>query len=853
MRPITTFAVSPIVPDNITQLKELAYNYWWSWDAAGRELFARIDRPLWEEVGHNPVQLLNKVSQERLTSLARNSDFVNFVDSVYRKFTDYQNRKSWYASQQQPSDSTIVYFCAEFGIHESTPNYSGGLGVLAGDHLKSASDLGLPLVGMGLLYQQGYFHQYLAQNGWQNESYIDNDFSAMPLTQVLDEHKRPIIIHVDLPEGRAYARIWKMQIGRIRLFLLDSNIKQNVNHQHRNITDQLYGGDVETRIQQEIMLGMGGYRALRAMNLTPTVCHLNEGHAAYSALERIRTLMEEMQLDFWAALEIARAGNVFTTHTPVPAGNEVFSLELIEKYFGNFYRSLGLSDQEFFALGRQNAGDSSESFSMTVLGLRLAGFHNGVSKLHGKTAQKMWRTIWNDFPVQEVPIKAVSNGVHSLTWISADMTDIFDRYLSPLWRTNTADQTLWASITQVPNEELWRAHDRRRERLVLTARQHLRKKLKRFATPEQIERINDVLNPDVFTIGFARRFATYKRGTLLFGDMDRLKRLVTDSERPIQMILAGKAHPHDTPGKEMIREIVELIKHNGLEQSLVFLEDYDLSVARYMVKGCDIWLNTPRRPMEASGTSGMKAAMNGCLHVSTLDGWWDEAYNRRNGYAIGGGEVFSSVEEQDSLEREALFSLLEHEIVPTFYERSRNNVPERWVDRMKESIRTVAPYFSTARMVEEYSESFYFNSVKAVQRLSASQGAAARALTEWKGKIMSAWDHVAINEVNVEGDADAFVGKAIRVSAKVYLERLAPEDVAVEAFYGRVDSNGEMQEGKSVRLELKESLGTSHFYVGQYPCETSGLQGTTVRVLPTHELMIRNSDLYLCKWAQSED
>ncbi len=849
MRPIKTFAVSPVLPDRLQHLKELAYNYWWTWDADGREMFSRIDRGLWERVAHNPVQLLNRVSQQRLATLSTDSDYVNFMEGVYRRFQDYMTRRSWYDAAEYPGEATIVYFCAEFGIHESFPNYSGGLGVLAGDHLKSASDLGLPLVGVGLLYQQGYFHQYLAQNGWQNESYLDNDFMSMPLVHVLDEDGVPIIIDVDLPEGKAFAQIWKLEIGRIKLYLLDSNIAENDNPVYRGITDQLYGGDVETRIQQEIMLGVGGVKALRAMNLTPTVCHLNEGHAAFSALQRIRFLMDDQGLDFYAAMEIARSGNVFTTHTPVPAGNEVFSLELIERYFGDMFRDLGLSREEFFGLGRQEPENTGEAFSMTVLGLRLAGFHNGVSQLHGKTAQKMWRQIWSDFPVSEVPIGAVSNGVHSLTWISRDMGELYDRYLTPEWRTNTADQTIWNAVDQIPDEELWRAHERRRERLVISARRHLRSKMRRFATPEQIEKVNEYLNPDILTIGFARRFATYKRGTLLFGDMERLVKLINKADGPLQLIMAGKAHPHDIPGKEMIKEISEKIKQFGLERSIVFLEDYDMAVARYMVKGCDIWLNTPRRPLEASGTSGMKAAMNGCLHVSTLDGWWDEAYNRRNGYAIGSGEVYSTVEEQDAIEREALFTLLEQEILPTFYRRSRTKVPERWVARMKESIRTVGPTFSTSRMVSDYCDQYYVPAMRAVGKLVDDNCRCAVDLTNWKGHVRASWHSVEIGQVKVDYTDNAYVGKSIRVQMQVHLGPLKASDVSVEAFYGPIDSVGDFIEGKAVPLQHIGEENSIHTYRGEYLCETSGTQGCTVRISPHNDLMIRNSDMYICRWA----
>lgn len=850
MKPIRTFTVLPILPKKIAILKDIAYNYWWAWDSDGRELFSRMDKKLWEEVKHNPVKLLNLIPQKQLEALANQSDFVSYAYSVHRKFEDYMGDSTWYQAQECQEENRIAYFCAEFGIHESFPNYSGGLGMLAGDHLKSASDLGLPLVGIGLLYQEGYFHQYLTQNGWQNESYIENDFYSMPIELIKDENDKTLVVDVDLPLAKVYAQVWRVAVGRVSLFLLDTNIPQNTLPEYRDITDQLYGGNRDTRIQQEIILGIGGFRALQAMNLTPTVCHINEGHAAFMTLERTRALMQQLHLDFRSAQEIARAGNVFTTHTPVPAGNEVFTVELMEKYLGKYYSSLGLSSDEFFSLGRQNPTDTSESFSMTVLGLRLAAYHNGVSKLHGEVAREMWHKVWQDFPVNEVPITAVTNGIHTQTWASKEICELYDRYLTPRWRTETANQSVWDDVENIPDEELWRLHERRRERLIIFARNHLRDKLGKFSTPEQVIRVNDFLNPDALTVGFARRFATYKRGTLLFGDMERLSLLVTHKERPVQFIIAGKAHPHDIAGKEIIQIIVENVKKYNLDHRIIFLEDYDMAVARYLVKGCDVWLNTPRRPFEASGTSGMKAAVNGCLHVSTLDGWWDEAYNRKNGFTIGRGETYKNTDDQDVIERGVLFDLFEQEIVPMFYTRHSNKVPERWVKRMKESIRTLAGCFSTSRMVQEYAEENYFPAFKAVARLSGSNGQNhAQELRLWKEKIRATWSGVKIHDVSIGNFEDAFVGKSILVSTWVELSTLSPQDVAVEAVYGTINPSGEISNGESITLQLRQSNGNTHHYEGSYSCQDSGLQGCTVRVVPTHPFMTRNSDLYLCKWA----
>lgn len=851
MIPVRIFNVVPDLPEPLKPLEELAYNYWWSWDPDGRELFAQIDRSLWDAVHHNPVLLIYRVTQQQWEELAQRADFVNYLQYVYQKFQSYMHRETWFERQGYPEDFLVAYFCAEYGFHESFPNYSGGLGVLSGDLLKTASDLGVPFVGVGLLYQQGYFNQVLAPNGWQNEEYYDNDFSVMPLQQVRNASGQPVRIAVDYPEGQVVADVWEVNIGRVKLYLLNTNIPENRNPEYRDITDQLYGGNNETRIQQEILLGIGGYRALRAVGVSPTVFHLNEGHAAFATLEHTRWLMENAQCSFEEALELCRANTVFTTHTPVPAGHDRFEPELVLKYFKSYIPQLGISEKEFLALGREEETDPGENFCMTVLALKMSGWKNGVSRLHADVARKMWHRLWKDFPLSEVPIDYVRNGVHVSSWVSRDMWQLFDRYLTSQWREEPWEQEAWKNVFLIPSEELWRVHERRRERTIFFARKKLQQMLERRNVPsEQSNQLTLYLNPDVLTIGFARRFATYKRPTLLFQDMDRLKRLVTNPDRPIQILLAGKAHPHDIPAKEMIREIIQKVRKYGLERSIVFLENYDIEIARLLVKGCDVWLNTPRRPLEASGTSGMKAVLNGVLHVSTLDGWWDEAYNGENGFAVGQRQEFESIEEQDYAEAEALFDLLEQEVIPLFYDRGLSRYPEAWVERIKIALYSLSAEYSSATMLQNYFERKYFPAYREFHERIKDEKKGLRELIQWKKRVMQYWENIRIYNIVIDTEDVIKVGQPVALSAFVDLAGLQPHEVQVQAFCGKVDKHGAIADGIAIDLQVAEQMDhTIYRYHGTYTCQQSGIQGCTVRVLPFHPRLISPADLYRCKWA----
>lgn len=850
MKPVQSFVVSANLPERISKLKELAYNYWWCWNSDAKELFLRIDRDLWEEVNHNPVLLINKLSSDKLKELEAQSDFTSFLDYIHKKFIKYMESTTWYDNLENKEKGIIAYFSTEYGINESFPNYSGGLGVLSGDHLKSSSDLGIPLIGVGLLYQQGYFRQRLTQHGWQTEQYNFNDFYSMPLVLVRDSSGDPLEVSVDMPNMRVYAQIWKLQIGRIPLFLLDTNYSKNKIDEFRDITDQLYGGTRETRIQQEIVLGIGGMRALKAMGINPDAIHINEGHAAFALLERTRHYMEKYDLDFHAVKQITRASSLFTTHTPVPAGNEAFKLDIMDKYFPAYIASLGLSKEEFIQLGQQGNNPNEEDFSMTVLGLKMTSYHNGVSKLHGLVAQSMWQNIWKQFPVNEVPIRSVTNGIHTMTWISRELSELFDRYLSPRWRTETDDDEIWEKIDIIPPEEIWREKQRRRVRLVLFARQYLLKRQKAFLAPEQVSKINSYLDPDALTIGFARRFATYKRATLIFRDMDRLSAILKSPDQPVQMIIAGKAHPHDTQGKEVIQSIIQKVRAYGLERHVVFLEDYDMVIARFMVKGCDVWLNTPVRPMEASGTSGMKAAINGTLNLSILDGWWDEAFNGKNGFAIGHGEEYASAEEQEIIEAGTLYDILEQELVPMFYNRKSNRIPEKWIAYMKNCISSITGMFSTTRMLKEYTQKYYLNAIKNSHSLSADNGAKAVKLQDWKNTIRREWKAVEVVSYSMKEESEFFVGATINVQASVSLGALSPKDVDVQVYYGSVNPHDELDHTAAQPLRLVSSTGVIHNYEGTYICPDTGMQGFTIRVLPTHPQLVDSAELYFCTWAK---
>ncbi len=690
------------IPQRITRLRELAYNLWWSWHPEAQELYRQIDPVLWEQDYHNPVNFLRDVRQRRLEAAAASETYMQQYDQVMGEFDRYMSASDTWFARAYPAarDETIAYFSAEFGLHESLPIYSGGLGVLAGDHVKEASDLGLPFVAVGFIYPQGYFRQQLDASGWQEAIYSKLNFADIAASPALTPQGHEVVVEVELPGRTIYAKVYRIQVGRISLFLMDTDIHPN-SPQDRELSARLYGGDDEMRVAQEIVLGIGGVRALRQLDVNPTVWHMNEGHSAFLVLELARELVQR-GTPFVDAVKEVRARSVFTTHTPVPAGNDTFEMQLMEKYFAQYWPQLGLSRDEFFNVAFQQTAWGPR-FAMTVLALNLSERHNGVSKLHGHVAREMWHWLYPDKSQNEVPITSITNGVHTATWLAPEIRRLFEAYLGQDWEVHLDDLALWQKVHEMPDEVLWETRRALKCRLVAFARERTKRRYEQLGTPPMVW---PVLDEDAFTIGFARRFATYKRATLLFKDPERLKAILNRGDRPVQIIFAGKAHPKDDPGKLFIQQVYQMSQQPGLAGRILFLEEYDMHVARQLVQGVDIWLNTPRRPHEASGTSGQKASLNGAPNLSILDGWWPEAYNGRNGWSIGEEREYANQDEQDWLDGQQLYHLLESEVVPLFYERE-GGIPRKWLAWSKAAIATVAPVFSTRRMVKEYATRLY--------------------------------------------------------------------------------------------------------------------------------------------------
>lgn len=853
LRPHRTYTVVPSLPSRLAPLSELAYNLWWAWNLDAVDLFRRLDRDLWEESGHNPALMLGIINQARLEEAATDDGFLAHLMRIYQALNRYMSRSdTWFSKNHAPQmpDLRITYFCFEYGITECLPIYSGGLGVLAGDHLKSASDLGLPLVGVGLLYQEGFFRQYLNADGWQQESYPLNDFHNLPIRLELGDNGMPVTVELQYPGRTVVAQIWRAQVGRVPLYLLDANLEVN-RLEDRAITSRLYGGHEDMRIRQEIMLGIGGLRALRALGFEATVCHMNEGHSAFMGLERMRILMRDEDFPFGVAYQATSAGNVFTTHTPVPAGIDRFPPSLVDHYFADYYRGLGLSRDEFLRLGQAGAGGPDGSFSMAVLAIRLAGCVNGVSEIHGEVARKMWGGLWPQTPPREVPITSITNGIHPRSWISHDMDGLLLRYLGPRWIERPWDQGVWEGVDRIPDEELWRTHERRRERLVAIARDRLQEQLRRRgATPKERAEAKEVLDPEALTIGFARRFATYKRATLLFSDPERLCCILNQPERPVQIVFAGKAHPNDNSGKELIRQIVHFARREDVSKRVIFLEDYDMCLARYLVQGVDVWLSTPRSGKEASGTSGMKAAVNGAINLSTFDGWWCEGYIPEAGWSIGRGELYEDERYGDQVEAEALYGLLEKDVVPLFYERGPDGLPRNWIAKMKHSMREVSPRFNTHRMVQEYAEMLYLPAATHYRRLGAEQHRAARDLVAWLSKVQENWGEVQI--VDIQSNAHDGIPVSYRIDMKVLvnLGSLEPWDLSVQAYHGYIGPQGEIADYEITTMTPGDRDGDGVCtYAGTIRCAKSGLQGYTVRVLPCHRDLNSLHTLGLVLWS----
>ena len=827
---VQLYNVGPRIPEELKFLETLSNNIRWCWHPLAIELFVRINPNLWRELSGNAKEFLRTVPQSRLEELAHDPTYRRHLRTVQAEFERVSPKS------ENEKDRSIAYFSLEFGIHESIRIFSGGLGVLAGDHLKAASDLSLPLVAVGLLYRQGYFTQVLDRNGWQIEHYPVSEIHNLPLERGLDKNGKEVTISIRLIDRELFAAVWVLWVGNVPLLLLDTEIPENP-PDLREVSWRLYGGDKRMRLHQELLLGIGGFKALIAMGYDPSVCHMNEGHAGFLSLARIAHLVNDLGYDPNVALEAVWRSNVFTTHTPVPAGNEVFDIGMLRPYLNVFAAEAHLDVNRVIRWGIPiNDRNHASEMSMTVFGLRLADYSNGVSKLHGEVARDMWKNLWPQRSVSEIPIKHITNGVHIASWVSNRLWGLYERYLTPKWAHNPPVDQLIEGINTLPDEELWMAHELCRQSLVRRARRLLQSNVRYLSdrSKVKVDKTKNTLSPDILTIGFARRFATYKRGTLLLRNPDRLIALLKDKTRPIQFIFAGKAHPADDEGKKLIQELVQFAENHGVQDRLVFLENYDIGMARSLTQGVDVWLNTPRRPQEASGTSGMKAAINGVINCSILDGWWAEGYNGENGWAIEGNDYYTEDEDRDNYESQQLFNLLENDIIPCFYERSGGDLPQRWIKRMKASIVTGLGEFSSERMVEEYNRFFYEPAAASYRKLTADDAAFAKELVAEKERLVENFDggKLYIERPAVEGDlADLHVGDKFKVSTRVYLAGLKPEEVEVEAYFGTVNAHNEIITSGAEKMELAETLDDNNYrYSCELTCRVSGRFGLTARI-----------------------
>jgi len=844
------YNVIPTLPAVLEPLREMTFNLWWTWEPSARRLFRHLDPDLWNRTNHNPVRMLQLSRQARLEELAQDKSFLRELKEVHDAFRNYLARQDTYgktgagAAIKRP----VAYFSAEFGFHEAIPNYSGGLGILAGDHCKSASDLDLNFVAVGLLYRHGYFRQEIDKDGAQHAVSLNQNFHHLPIREV-QRDGAGLLISVRILDREVFAKVWQLPVGRIDLFLLDTDIPEN-NAEDRLITAELYGGDQEMRMRQEIVLGIGGVKALKALGIDPEVFHMNEGHSAFLAMERIRRKVVEKKLEFYSALQIVASANIFTTHTPVPAGNDSFPREMMRKYFGDFAKELGIPFDELFSFG-QTRVDRSDPFSMTILALRMSRHSNGVSKLHGEVSRSLWKDVWNGVPVHEVPITSVTNGIHTKTWMAPEFSALYRKYLGE-WEERITEPDFWRRVIDIPDSELWETHQQLKHRLVEFVRERVRIRRERIGdSPEAIRNVNRILDPEVLTIGFARRFATYKRGALLFSDKERLKRLLNDTTRPVQFIFAGKAHPRDEGGRALIQEVYRFSREAGFENRVVFLEDYDSYIARRLVQGVDLWLNNPLRPMEASGTSGMKCAPNGGINLSVLDGWWHEGFNGNNGWAIAAEISDGTVESQSAVDANSLYQLLENQIIPLYYAKPDGKLPLAWLQLMRESIRSVTPVFNTHRMVKEYTERLYIPAARSHENFAQNGCEPATQLSQWKARTRKDWPQVRIHDVQV-GNKDRqniLVGESLQVSAHVYLGDVDPNHVRVEAYHGEADNGGIKNPSVSVLNASGRNGDGSYLYQGLVPASDSGAYGFSVRVVPTHPHLMQSHELRLIAWS----
>ena len=839
--------VLPDVPKRVKRLGEISNNLYWTWRPDARRLFRRLDPELWERVGHSPVEMLRDIAQDRLEAAAQNPEYLALYDEVVGAFDAYMKRsESWFSerSSGKPKD-VYAYFCMEYGWHEAVALYSGGLGVLAGDHTKAASDLGVPLVAVGPWFPEGYFHQRVALSGEQEAFYERLSPSDMPFMPVLKDGEE-VRVGVTLQGREVQLRAWHLAVGTVPVYLLDTDVPEN-SPEDRGLFSRLYGGDQRTRIAQEILLGIGGVRLLRALGIAPTSWHMNEGHSAFMPLERCRELVEA-GLPFSEAREVVAAGTVFTVHTPVAAGNDTFPFDLVNQFFSGFWGSLGLSQSEFHDLGRHDHG-WGPVFSMPALALRFSTGRNGVAKLHGETSREIWRDLWPEVPTDEVPITHITNGVHDKTWVAPEIHELVSTVLPPDWRERFDDAAMWAEVKKLDNAKLWAVRQELNQQSIEFFRNRLARQRTRYgSSPTMVRESETLFDKNTLTIGFARRFATYKRATLIFRDLDRLANILSDPEKPVQLVFAGKAHPADKPGQALISTIQALSQEPRFAGKILFIEDYDMAIGRAMTRGVDVWLNNPRRPLEASGTSGQKAAMNGILNLSILDGWWPEGFDGDNGWAIGSGVNMSVSDAADAADADALYDLLEQEVVPLYYERDAGGVPQRWMERSKDSIATISPAFNARRMVKDYVERFYAPAAERARQLSAKKYAPAAALAEWRQKVQSAWHGVYISAKPLQ-TASARIGEKLQIEAVVNPRDFAQKELCVELVYSpEVDALEHNLH--TVTLKCAEQYDDGGcLYRATFTPAVSGQLAYGVRVYPTNKALVSPFDAHAIRWA----
>ncbi|MDD3529335.1 MAG: alpha-glucan family phosphorylase [Gallionellaceae bacterium] len=850
MKSGTTYAieVNPRLPERLSRLKELAENLWYSWDRPSRTLFARLHPGLWEAVGNNPKTFLKRVDEERLVEAAADHIFMGSYHRVLSAFDTYMSEPLHRdAALSSEAGDLIAYFCAEFGFHESFPIYSGGLGILAGDHCKAASDLRLPFVAVGLLYRQGYFSQRIDNDGHQIATYTDSDFDDLPIHPAMTKDGREVHVDIDFPGRRVVVKVWEARIGHVRMVLLDTDLPGNA-PEDRYITHQLYGGDKLTRIQQELVLGVGGVRALRALDIQPSVYHINEGHAAFLILERMRRKVRDEGLSFQAALEAVAVNTVFTTHTPVPAGHDHFAEAMVLEHFGSCCDDLGINRTDFLRLGGAGHG---QDFNMTRLALSGSRHHNGVSRVHGGVSSRILADMWPQVTPDDSPMDYITNGVHVPTFLAQEWQDLFDNKLGYEWRRRLTDLEFWRQVENIPDHHFWSVHQALKTQMLHTVRHRITQQhLRNHGSEAHLDRmlkLANPLDPNVLVIGFARRFATYKRATLLFEDMDWLRQIIHDANRPVLFIFAGKAHPADRPGQELIKRIHEISRWPEFEGRLLMVEGYDLGLARRLVSGCDIWLNNPIYPLEASGTSGMKAAMNGCLNLSVTDGWWDEGYDGSNGWAIKPAPEYYDEARRNREDSQTLYEILQDQVIPMYYRRNELGFSPDWVRMAKRSIATLLPRFNSIRMVREYVDKFYVPASRQWDRFRADGYAAARRLSDWKGRVQHAWGGVTLTRLD-EPVRRVTYSETVRIQVAVNLNGLAPEDVRVELLVGRASKVGQDKELRTLLFSATGMAGTEHMFTLDMTPEYCGRLLYRIRIYPCHEMLTHPFEMGLMLW-----